>query len=148
MKLRYFIVDGEGQIRKASSATMDELWEGRVRAEGLGSPGKTELRLISVLCDDELQPHIVYLLRVPLTDGRCTAESQLTLQIFSMRDCVTSREVVQHHGSGWPRDLRRQLAIALDVPLNRLRVPMRIGGPLYLAAAMGVRPHQAVPYLR
>jgi hypothetical protein len=148
MKLRYFIVDGEGQIRKASSATMDGLWEGRVRAEALGSPGKTELRLISVLCDDDLQPHVVYLLRVPLTDGRCTAESQLTLQIFSMRDCVTSREVVQHHGNGWPRDLRRQLAVALDVPLNRLCVPIRIGGPLYLAAAMGVRPHQAVPYLR
>jgi hypothetical protein len=148
MKLRYYVVDGEGQIRKVSSTAMDGLWEGRVRAEMLGSPGKTELRLISALCDENLQPHVIYLLRVPLTDGLCTAESQLTLQIFTMRDCVTSKEVVQHHGSGWPRDLRRQLAVALDVSLARLCVPIRIGGPLYLAAAMGVRPHQAVPYLR
>ncbi len=148
MKLRYYVVDGEGQLRKVSPAGLDGLWEGRVQARALGSPGTTELRLVSVLCDDNLQPHVIYVLRVPLTDGVCTAESQLTLQIFTMRDCVTSREVVEHHGAGWPADMRRQLAIALDVPLARLCVPLRVGGPLYLAAAMGVRPHQAVHYLR
>ena len=84
---------------------MEGLWDGRVRAVALGSPSKTELRLISILCDDRLQPRTIYLLRVPLTDGLCTSESQLTLQIFTMRDCVTSKEVVQHHGGGWPQDV-------------------------------------------
>ena len=97
MKLRYFALDGEGQIRKVSQSVMAGLWEGRVRSDALGSPGKTELRLVSILCDDNLQPLTIYLLRVPLSDGLCTAESQLTLQIFSMRDCVTPREVVEHH---------------------------------------------------
>jgi hypothetical protein len=148
MKLRYYIVDGEGQVLKVSHSAMEGLWEGRVRADALGSPGKSELRLISVLCDDRLQPRTIYLLRVPLVDGLCTSESQLTLQIFTMRDCVTSKEVVQHHGSGWPRDLRRQLAVVLDVPVAHLDGPIQIGGPLFLAAAMGVSPQEAAQFLR
>jgi hypothetical protein len=148
MKLRSFVVDGEGQIRKISQLAMEGLWDGRVRAVELGCLGKTELRLVSVLCDDRLQPRTIYLLRVPLSDGLCTSESQLTLQIFTMRDCVTPREVVQHHGCGWPLDLRRQLAIALDVPLARLDIPMRVGGPFFLAAAMGVSPQDTLQFLR
>ena len=96
-------------------------------SQGAGQPQQDRAALVSVLCDDNLHPHVIYVLRVPLTDGVCTAESQLTLQIFTMRDCVTSRELVEHHGAGWPADLRRQLAIALDVPLARLCVPLRVG---------------------
>jgi hypothetical protein len=148
MKMRYFVLDGAGQVRKASQRTVGAVWEGKRRVDSLGCPSKTELRLISVLCDDQLQPRNIYLLRVPLTDGMFTPENQLTLQIFTMRDCVTSREVVEHHGGGWPVDLHQQLAVVLDVPLVRVRVPLRVGGPLFLAAAMGVAPHQAVHFLR
>jgi hypothetical protein len=148
MKLIYFIVDGHGQVQRVSARAMGSLWDGRLKAEELGCPGRTELRLVSVLCDDNLQPRTVYLLRVPLTEGKFTPENYLTLQIFTMRDCVTRREVIEHHGGGWPGTLLHQLAVALDVPLARLNIPVRVGGPLFLAAAMGVSPHQAVQFLR
>jgi hypothetical protein len=148
MKLRYFVLDGAGQVCKASHRALEGLWDGRLNALALGCPGKNELRLVSVLCDDNLKPKTIYLLRVPLTGGQFSHENYLTLQVFTMRDCVTPREVVQHHGVGWPRDLLRQLAVALDVPLAQLQVPLRVGGPLFLAAAMGVDPRQTVQFLR
>lgn len=148
MKLRYFVLDDAGQVRKASQKAVGAVWEGRCRVDTLGCASKTELRLISVLCDDQLQPRTIYLLRVPLSAGQFTPENQLTLQIFTMRDCVTQREVVEHHGGGWPADLYQQLAVVLDVPVAALKVPLRVGGPLFLAAAMGVAPHQAVHFLR
>lgn len=147
-KLHYYAVDGQGQIRRVSQRDMEDLWDGKVQAGSLGCASKNELRLVSVLCDRHFWPRIIYLLRVPLTGGRFTPENQLTLQIFTMRDCVTEQEVVQHHGGGWPADLLHQLAVALDVPLSALRVPVRIGGPFFLAAATGLTPHQARQFLK
>ena len=74
-------------------------------------------------------------------------ENWLTLRIFTMPDCVTSREVIDHHTDGWPRDFFTQLAVALDVPRQRLNVPLGIGGPLLTAAAMRLTPKQALKYL-
>ncbi len=147
MKLHYYALDRQDQICRVSPREMEDLWEGKILAETLGCSSKTELRLVSVSCTKDLWPRTVYLLRVPLTDGRFTSENQLTLQIFTMRDCVTQQEVIQHHGGGWPADLLRQLAVALDVPLSALQVPVRIGGPFFLAAATGLTPHQARRFL-
>jgi hypothetical protein len=65
-----------------------------------------------------------------------------------MPDCVTPREVIEHHTAGWPRDFFTQLAVALDVPRRMLDVPLGIGGPLLTAAAMRVTPKQAIKYLQ
>ena len=124
------------------------LWEGKCKAEDIGCTDRNELRLVSVVCNAKLIPQKVYLLRLPLTDGQFTEENYLTLQIFTMPDCVTPQEVARHHGGGWPADLLRQLAIAADVPLTRLRIPVRIGGPLLLAAALKVTPAEAMRYLK
>lgn len=148
MKLRYFTVDDQNQLRKASQASVLALWEGRRKASSLGCKTGAELRLVSVLCDKNLIPEKVYVLRLPLTDGRFTQEDYLTLQVFTRRDCVTSREVIQHHTDGWPRDFYQQLAVLLDVPLAQLNVPLGVGGPLFMAAAMRVTPTQAIRYLR
>ncbi len=148
MKLRYFTIDDQEQIHRVSQQAMEALWDGQVRADTLGCSSTNELRLLSVLCDNRLWPRTIYLLRVPLTDGLFTPENQLTLQVFTRRDCVTPQEVVQHHGSGWPGGLLRQLAVALDVPLAAVRVPVRIGGPLFLAAATGLTPIQAKLFLK
>jgi hypothetical protein len=148
MKLRYFVVDGAGVLRRVSRADVAGLWEGARSAEDLGARGTCDLRLITVLCDANLNPSKLYLLRLPLTRGRFTAEDYLTLRIFTCRDCVTRREVEEHHGAGWPSDLGRQLAVALDVPLDSLAVPLRVGGPLFVAAARGVSPQEAVRFLR
>lgn len=52
------------------------------------------------------------------------------LQAFARPECVTPREAVRHHTEGWPPDFFRQLAVALDVPVARLDVPLGVGGPL------------------
>jgi hypothetical protein len=148
MRLRYFIIDECGQLRKVSQGAVEGLWEGRLRADALGCPRANELRLVSVVCDDRLLPRKCYVLRVPLSGGKFTEENYLTLRIFARPDCVTDRELFDHHTDGWPRDFFRQLAVALDVPVARLRVPLAVGGPLFLAAAMKLTPQQAVRYLR
>jgi hypothetical protein len=40
------------------------------------------------------------------------------------------------------------LAVALDVPVAALQVPLGVGGPLFLAVALRVMPRQAIRYLR
>ena len=112
MKLRYFVIDDRGQLRKARKAAVEGLWEGTCKADALGCQPGSELRLVSVVCDKHLIPQKVYLLRLPLTAGKFTEENYLTLQIFTMPDCVTPQEVARHHGGGWPADLLRQLGRA------------------------------------
>src|SRR5262245_24711449 len=148
MKLRYFIVDDQGRLCKVKKSAVEALWEGTCRADSFGCPDGNELRLVSVVCDRKLIPQKIYLLRLPLTQGQFTQENYLTLQIFTMPDCVTPQEVARHHGGGWPADLLRQLAVAADVPLRDLEVPVRIGGPLLLAAALRVTPTEALRYLK
>lgn len=148
MKLRYLFVDRQGRLVRVRRRMVEQLWRGAARAEDLGSPDANELRLVSVLCDDDLVPHKIYLLRLPLTGGAFTRENYLTLRIFTMPDCVTPSEVIQHHTGGWPTDFYYQLAVALDVPRSELHVPVGIGGPLLMAAALRVSPKQAIKFLR
>jgi hypothetical protein len=148
MRLRYFVIDGQGQLRKASQAGVKALWRGCRGADALGCPGGSELRLVSVLCDDALLPQRVYVLRLPLTKGRFTPEDNLALKAFSTPEYVTPGEALSHHTAGWPRDFFRQLAVALDVPVVALHVPLGIGGPLLVAAARDAEPHQVVRHLR
>src|SRR5437868_3601921 len=131
MKLRYFVVDVQGQLRKASQAAVRALWEGRRSADTLGCVRGSELRLVSVVCDTALLPQKVYVLRLPLVEGVFTQESYLTLRAFSRPDCVTPGELLRHHTGGWPADFFRQLAVALDVPVAALEVPLGVGGPLF-----------------
>jgi hypothetical protein len=72
----------------------------------------------------------------------------MTLQLFSLPDCVTPEELARHHTAGWPADFFGQLAVALDVPASALGVPLGVGGPLFLAAALRVTPRQALRYLK
>ncbi len=148
MKLRYFVVDAQGQIRKATKAAVKNLWQGRVPAGTLGCSSQKELRLVSVVCDNNLLPKKMYVLRIPLIDGMFTEESRMTLHLFSRRDCVTLAELTDHHMDGWPSDFFRQIAVALDVPLSVMEVPIGIGGPLFVAAALRVTPGEALRYLR
>ena len=147
MKLRYLVVDGQGSLRLVRRRDVEALWKGRRSAPDLGCPASNEIRLVSAMCNDRLVPHKIFLLRLPLTEGQFTRENWLTLRIFTMPDCVTPREVVEHHTDGWPRDFFTQLAVALDVPRHALNVPLGIGGPLLTAAAMRVTPKQALKYL-
>lgn len=148
MKIRYFLMNATGQLVKVSQASVYGLWNGSRRARGANGALAQELRLVSIICDENLLPLKIYVVRLPLCEGVFTEESQLTLKIFASPDCVTPDELVQHHTEGWPADFFRQLAVALDVPLDALKVPLGVGGPLFTAAVMCVSPQQAVRYLR
>jgi len=147
MTLRYLIADPHGRLLLVRRSWVEGLWRGkrRVRTPG-GLAG--ELRLVSVLCTERLLPEKIYLLRLPLTGGRFTRENRRALRTFSLRSQVTAREVFQYHSEGWPRDFFGQLAVALDVPRSFLEVPLGIGGPLLMAAALRLPPRQAARYLR
>ena len=148
MKLRYLYVDRGQQLRTVSRETVYDVWEGRRSVQRLCPSLQTELRLVTLVCGQRLNPKKIYLMRLPLIEGQFTVESYLTLQMFSQPEHVTAKEAFDHHTTGWPRDFFTQLAVVMDVPRNTLEVPIGIGGPLFLAAALRISPQQAVRYLR
>jgi hypothetical protein len=148
MKLRYLVVDADGRLVLTPKAGIEALWQGRALAQQFGCTASNEIRLVSVLCNNRLVPHKIFLLRLPLTQGQFTKDNYLTLRVFTMPDCVTPREVVEHHTDGWPKDFYTQLAVALDVPRPMLNVPLGVGGPLMMAAALKVTPREALKYLQ
>ena len=148
MKLRYLIVDGDNHLRLIKREHVEAIWRGDAPVSDYGCGNLTELRLISVVCNGRLIPKRIFLLRIALTDGYFTRRNYRTLRSFTMPDRVTTREVFQHHGDGWPRDFFTQLAVAMDVPRAMLDVPFGIGGPLLIAAALRISPKSAARYLR
>ena len=148
MKIRYLVIDAEGRLTLTPKSSIEALWQGRIHAKQLGADSSNEIRLISVLCNDRIVPQKIFLLRLPLSQGHFTKDNYLTLRIFTMPDCVTPREVIEHHTDGWPRDFYTQLAVALDVPRSMLSVPLGVGGPLMMAAALKVTPREAMKYLQ
>lgn len=148
MKMRYLIVDSDNQLRLISRAQVEAIWRGNAPASDHGCTDLTELRLISVACNEKLLPQRIFLLRMSLTDGYFTRRNYRALRSFAQPSQVTVREMFQHHGEGWPTDFFTQLAVALDVPRKMLDVPFGIGGPLLVAAALKVSPRVATRLLK
>ena len=144
MTLRFFVLDDARQLRKAPRGAVRAFLAGDVSAAHFGCKSPYELGLATVACDRDLLPRAVYLLRVPLTGGRFTPRDALVLRAVAAPDCVTPDESARHHGAGWPTDLARQFAIAMDVPLAGMDVPFAMGGPVLLAAARGLTIGQAL----
>lgn len=144
MKIRHFVLDAHAQLRKLGRRAVHEILAGRISTLAFNPGLVRELALVSVVCDDDLIPEHAYLLRVPLTDGTFTPADRLVLRAFTRPDCVTPDEAVRHHLSGWPGDLIRQLAVALDVPVAGLDAILDVGGPALVSALTGVSIGQAV----
>ena len=148
MNMRYLLVDGDNQLKLVHREHVEAIWRGRVHVSEFGCADRTELRLISVMCDKRLLPQRIYLLRMALTAGYFTRRNYRVLRSFAMPSRVTAQEMFQHHSEGWPRDFFTQMAVALDVPRSLLDVPFGIGGPLLVAAALRVSPRIAVRFLK
>ena len=148
MKMRYLLVDGDQQLQLIPRLQVESIWRGDSCVSEFGCTDWTELRLISVMCDDQLLPQRIFLLRMALTDGYFTRRNYRTLRSFAMPSRVTAREMFQHHSDGWPQDFFVQMAVALDVPRKLLNVPFGIGGPLLVAAALRVSPRVATRFLK
>ena len=69
MKLRYLIVDNQNQLKLIRRDEVEAVWRGQVPASEIGCTDLTELRLVSVVCDNDTLPERIYLLRIALTDG-------------------------------------------------------------------------------
>jgi hypothetical protein len=139
MFLRYLLVDSMGQFRLVDSSPVEDVWTGRRDSEALGHSIGDELRLVTVVCNDEdLAPRKCFFLRAKLKDGRITNESR-----YDAYDSMTEHSrgtydilAEDHQLDGWPDDWHQQLAVALDVPVVELR-RIGIGGPLLMADLWG-----------
>ena len=146
MQRIYFVADRKDQLRRVPTAAVEAIWDGREGIKALGcNPGET-LRLISVLIDDELNPLVIFFMRLDLDDGEITPESRLeAYDAVTARGAKFASPAAQKQFLGWPSDWPRQLAVALDTPLASLN-RIAIGGPLLMADLWGVPVDKVVEY--
>lgn len=139
MRLYYFIVDDDGQLRRTGRRLVEALWQGQCLVSELNLQLSETLRLVTVLCDDDFTPMVTYFVRLDLADGQITDESRIAaFEAMTIRGRHRDDHAsAQKQFAGWPSDWQRQLAIALDVTpdcINKLGV----GGPLLLSDLWGV----------
>ena len=146
MQRIYFVADRDEQLCRVPTEAVEALWEGRGGATSLGcEPGET-LRLISVLIDEDLNPLVIFFLRLDLDRGEITPESRLeAYEAVTARGPKFSSPAAQKQFVGWPSDWPRQLAVALDTPVAALN-RIALGGPLLMSDLWGVTVEKVVEY--
>ena len=146
MQRIYFVVDRQDQIRRVPTEAVEGLWEGREGVGVLGcNPGDT-LRLISVLIDEDLNPLVIFFMRLDLDQGEITPESRLeAYEAVTARGKKFASPAAQKQFLGWPADWPRQMAVALDTPLASLN-RIALGGPLLMSDLWGVPVEKVVEY--
>ena len=140
MLLRYFVADVDGQLRRVPAEAAEALWAGEADAGDLDVMLGGDLRLATVLVDEEtLDPVMTFFLAVDLHGGRISEESRVAAleSITAGRGRRLSDPSQRRQFQGWPTDWRRQLAVALDVPAAGL-TKLGLGGPLVLSDLWGV----------
>ena len=147
MQIRYFVADVEDRLHRVPGRAAEGLWLGRVTADELEFALGGELRVVTVLVDDDLEPVMTFFLRLDLDRSEVTDESRL-----DALDAATaehgerfSHPAQQRQLDGWPTDWRRQLAVALDVPPHRLG-RTGTGGPLVMCDLWGVPLDEVLEY--
>ena len=132
-------MDVDNQFQLVDQDVMEDTWNGRATTEELPFAVADELRVVTVLCDeDSLAPKMCFFVRTELEKGLITDKSR-----YAAYDAMTQHnqrlyDVDDENGqfAGWPSDWQSQLAVALDVPaveINRIG----IGGPLLMADLWG-----------
>ncbi|QDT65864.1 hypothetical protein [Calycomorphotria hydatis] len=149
MHLAYFVIDEEQQLRRTEAESVEAVWEGRAGTSSLKYELPEELRLVSVLIDEDLNPLVCFFLRLDLDGEEITDETRLDAY-----EAVTARHqnqlehpAAQRQLEGWPDDWQRQMAVALDVPIMEIN-RIAIGGPLLMSDLWGVSVAQVVEYFQ
>jgi len=148
MLLRYFVVDGSNQFRRVDRDVVEEVWNEQRLTDDLDWPIGDELRIVTVLCDEEsLAPQVSFFLRTELVGGEITEESRNeAYEAMSRHQGRRYGSRAAHHQlAGWPQDWQRQLAVALDVLPGELR-RIGIGGPLLMADLWGFSIERILDY--
>ncbi|NNJ24049.1 hypothetical protein [Alienimonas chondri] len=139
MNLRYFVVDVEGQLRRVPTTAAEAVWGGEADADDLDVVLGSELKLVTAVIDENLDPVMIFFLRVELDRGAITEESRLAAveAITAGHGRRLSDPRQRRQFEGWPDDWRRQLAVALDAPAASF-TKLGLGGPLALSDLWGV----------
>ena len=134
MKLKFFYIESD-RVRQAAQSRMLGAWERR--RHGDNSQGARDLKLITIVCDDDFHPVHVYLLKLSLQDGWITEESRRDAVSFvvdearwgggSKKQRAAWIAAIKQHVQGFPPDMGNQLAAALDVLGAGLRTPSLSG---------------------
>ena len=146
MQRVYFVADRRDQLLRVPTEPVEALWEGRGGAAALGVDCGESLRLISVLIDEDLNPVVIFFIRLDLDSDEITAESRLeAYEAVTAKGPRYSHPAAQKQFVGWPTDWPRQLAVALDVPVFALN-KIALGGPLLMSDLWGVPVEKVVEY--
>lgn len=154
MQLRYFVVDVDNQLIRVPQNVVEGWWKERrtVHANGVRlvpedvfdtvayeDDGPAELKLVTVLCDEDFLPKICYFLRLELCDDRVTDDSrQMAIEAVSESNQYNfDHSAVLHQLAAWPCDWQAQVAVAMDVPIDMVQ-KVGVGGPLPLADLLGL----------
>ena len=139
MTLRYFVVDVDGQLRRVPPEAAEAVWAGQEDAGELDVMLGSELKLVTALIDDGLDPVMTFFLRADLDRGAITEESRIAAleAVTAGHGRRLSDPLQRRQFEGWPDDWRRQLAVALDTPAKRF-TKLGLGGPLVLSEMWGV----------
>lgn len=139
MQVRYFVVDDTGVIRKAPQSRIEGVWADRRPASDLGRWVDRDLRIITVVCNDHLEPVWVYFVRVAIHNNRITPASRLIAHqaVTGGAEDKQLQKIMAFQATGWPIDWQRQLAVAMDAPRRQLD-RIDLGGPLPMSDLLGV----------
>jgi len=157
MKVRYFHLDENDCLQKVAQRHLEAVWFDERPWDD--SASAKPLRLISFLCDDDFRPLRGFVMRVQIREGRLTDDSRHDAiaavqsampplpSIFGPVQSSNELPLIDKQLEGWPEpnDLFRQLAVALDVPIEQVP-PLRFGGPLLTATLLRVTVKQALTY--
>jgi len=147
MNLVYFVIDEENQLRRVETEAVEGVWEGRMGTSALGYELPDELRLVSILIDDDLNPIVCFFLRLDLDGEEITDETRLDAYeaVTARHQQQLSHPAAQRQLQGWPTNWPQQLAVALDVPVMEIN-RIAIGGPLLMSDLWGVPVAKVVEY--
>jgi hypothetical protein len=131
-------------------------WERRRRWDK--SRGADELRLVTVICDDDLHPAYIYLLTLALQGGWITEGSRQDAVSFIINESrwgggnekqrAAWIATLNTHLQDLPQKFGCQLAAALDVPLSEvIQAPLAVGGPLPVSLQMGISVDALLRYI-
>ena len=155
MKVKFFYIESE-RVRLVAQSRMLGAWERRRRWDN--SQGTVELRLVTVICDDDLRPAYIYLLTLALQNGWITEGSRQDAVSFIIDESrwgggdrkqrAAWLATLKTHLQNLPQKFGRQLAAALDVPLSDvIQAPLAVGGPLPVSLQMGISVNELLRYI-
>lgn len=153
MKVRFFCLDKDDRLQKVAQRHVEKAWWDERPWDD--STGRRLVRLVTIVLDGDHRPRGCFLLRLTLKEGRLTHEirreilaaAQRGIEHLGKRSKPTGNPQIEKQMEGWPATLKRQLAVALDVPIGQLPKP-RFGGPLVTAAQLRISVKRALVYFQ